>query len=64
MKKVGETNRLWYRRTFEVPPAWRGRRMLLHFGASTGKPTVYRQRQGARHARGGYDAFTFDITTR
>src|SRR5580765_7888633 len=33
MKKVGETNQLWYRRTFEVPRAWRGRRTLLHFGA-------------------------------
>jgi len=33
MKKVGEANRLWYRRMFEVPAAWRGRRTLLHFGA-------------------------------
>src|SRR5438067_6307310 len=26
------TDRLWYRRTFEVPRAWTGRRLLLHFG--------------------------------
>ena len=25
--------RLWYRRTFTVPKAWAGRRLLLHFGA-------------------------------
>ena len=30
MKKVGEANRLWYHRTFDVPAAWRDRRVRLH----------------------------------
>ena len=36
MKPVGEANRLWYHRTFAVPPAWRGQRVIVHAGASTG----------------------------
>src|SRR3954471_18814608 len=32
-KPVGPDNRLWYRRTFTVPADWKGRRVLLHFGA-------------------------------
>ena len=49
MKKVGEANRLWYRRTFEVPAAWRGQRTLLHFGAVDWDTTVYST--AARSAR-------------
>ena len=33
MKKFGDYNKLWYHRTFDVPASWRGRRVLLHFGA-------------------------------
>ena len=40
MQKVGETKRLWYRRTFEVPRGWRNRRTLLHFGAIDWEATV------------------------
>src|ERR1041384_8620926 len=31
MKRVYETNRLWYRHTFEVPKKWKGKNVLLHF---------------------------------
>ena len=33
MRQVSEKERLWYRRTFETPAAWKGQRILLHFGA-------------------------------
>ncbi len=33
MKPVGENNRLWYRRAFEIPSKWKNQRVLLHFGA-------------------------------
>src|SRR5207247_7271648 len=33
MKRVGPTERLWYRRTFKTPPLKDGRRLLLNFGA-------------------------------
>mgnify|MGYP003338849917 CR=1 FL=1 len=33
MKRVYETNRLWYRRTFTIPRGWKDKRVLLNFGA-------------------------------
>ena len=30
---VSPDQRLWQRRTFTIPAAWRGERILLHFGA-------------------------------
>ncbi len=56
--------RLWYRRTFTVPAAWRtgGRHILLHFGAVNWDCSVLvNGRQIGTH-RGGYDAFDEDIT--
>ena len=36
------TQRLWYRRTLRAcPPRWRGRRVLLHFGAVDWEATVW-----------------------
>ena len=62
MKKVGESNRLWYRRSVDVPAAWRGRRTQLHFGAVDWESTVYVNGREAGSHKGGYDAFTIDIT--
>ena len=62
MKSVGEKNRLWYRRTFEVPDDWKDRQILLHFGAVDWETAVWvNDRKVSRH-QGGYDRFTFDIT--
>jgi len=62
MKKVGETNRLWYRRAADVPAAWRGRRTLLHFGAVDWDTTVFVDGREVGSHRGGYDEFTIDIS--
>ncbi|HPY29630.1 MAG TPA: glycoside hydrolase family 2 TIM barrel-domain containing protein [Verrucomicrobiota bacterium] len=62
MRRVYETNRLWYRRTFTIPRGWRGRNVLLHFGAVDWETTVYVNGQEVGTHRGGYDAFNFDIT--
>jgi hypothetical protein len=62
MKMVGETNRLWYRRTFETPRNWRGKRVLLHFGAVDWEAEVWVNGRSVGSHRGGYDAFSFDIT--
>ena len=32
-RRVTEDERLWYRRRFKTPVAWKGRQVLLHFGA-------------------------------
>ncbi len=63
MKPVGPDNRLWYRRTFEVPKAWgEGNRILLHFGAVDWDATVWVNGLKVGSHRGGYDPFTFDVT--
>ena len=62
MKKVGEANRLWYRRTFEVPRGWRSQRTLLHFGAVDWDATVFVNGRAIGAHQGGYDGFSVDIT--
>lgn len=61
-KAVGEGERLWYRRTFELPDKWAQRRILLHFGAVDWETTVWVNGREVGTHRGGYDAFGFDIT--
>ncbi|WP_435008356.1 sugar-binding domain-containing protein [Tundrisphaera lichenicola] len=56
------SDRLWYRRTFEVPKEWEGRRVLLHFGAVDWEATVFVNGQELGTHKGGYDGFRFDIT--
>ena len=53
---------VWYRRTFEVPAAWRGQRVLLHFGAVDWETTVIVNGKEVGTHRGGYDPFTVDLT--
>ncbi|MBN1341657.1 MAG: hypothetical protein JXQ73_03205 [Phycisphaerae bacterium] len=61
-KAVGEKNRLWYRRTFDVPSEWRAGRLLLHFEAVDWDTTVWVNGKEIGSHKGGYDPFTFDIT--
>jgi len=62
MKPVGPDNRLWYRRTFEIPKKWNNKRVLLHFGAVDWDATVWVNGKKLGNHRGGYDPFSFDIT--
>jgi hypothetical protein len=55
-------DRLWYRRSFTLPKDWDGQRVLLHFGAVDWEATVHVNGQKLGEHRGGYDAFSFDIT--
>lgn len=55
-------DRLWYRRTFSIPPAWGGKRVILHFGAVDYESEVYINGKSVGLHRGGYDPFSFDIT--
>ena len=62
MKPFLPKDRLWYRRTFTFPEAWRGQRILLHFGAVDWEAAVHVNGRDLGGHRGGYDAFTVDIT--
>ena len=55
-------DRLWYRRKFQVPEKWLGQRVLLHFQAVDWECAVYVNGKPLGEHRGGYDAFSFDIT--
>lgn len=57
----GETN-LWYRRTFNIPKEWNGKRILLHFGAVDRVATVFVNDKKVGSHTGGYTSFSFDIT--
>src|SRR5687768_9120549 len=62
MRTVGPDNRLWYRRTFDLPGKWRNQRTLLHFGAVDWETEVWVNGQKVGEHRGGYDPFTVDVT--
>ena len=62
-RAVSDSQRLWYHRTFRRPTLSRNSRLLLHFGAVDWETTVYVNGVKVGEHRGGYDPFTFDITT-
>ncbi len=53
---------VWYRRRFEVPSSWQGRRVRLHFGAVDFESKVWVNGQLVGGHRGGYAPFCFDVT--
>jgi Glycosyl hydrolases family 2, sugar binding domain/Glycosyl hydrolases family 2/Glycosyl hydrolases family 2, TIM barrel domain len=53
---------MWYRKIFKLPLTWRGRRVLLHFGAVDQVATVWVNGKQVAHHEGGYTAFSADIT--
>jgi hypothetical protein len=61
-KSVGSSKALWYRKTFTVPAEWKGKRLLLHFGAVDWATTVEVNNKGVGNHKGGFDPFSFDIT--
>lgn len=53
---------VWYRRTFEVPAAMQGRRVLLHFGAVDYQAWVYVNGVELGTHVGGSAPFAFEVT--
>lgn len=52
----------WYRKTFAVPAAWRGRRISLEFDGVYHRATVFVNGREAGFHPYGYTAFAYDIT--
>ncbi|MGE5496996.1 MAG: glycoside hydrolase family 2 protein, partial [Syntrophothermus sp.] len=61
-KTVGADNELWYSRTFKVPSAWKGKRIMLNFGGVDWKADIWINNIKAASHTGGYTAFSLDIT--
>jgi beta-galactosidase/beta-glucuronidase len=53
---------IWYRRTVVIPPEWKGRRVLLNFGAVDYRAQVWVNGQLAGSHEGGNVPFSFDVT--
>lgn len=52
---------VWYRRAVDVPAAWAGRRVLLHFQAVDDEATVWVDGERRGWHRGGWTPFTVDL---
>lgn len=61
-KELGKEKELWYKRTFNIPSSWRGKNILLHFGAVDWKAEIYLNDVKIGTHTGGYVPFKFDIT--
>lgn len=53
---------VWYRRTFDIPADWSGRRVVLHFGAVDYLAKVWVNGQLVAMHEGGHTPFQTDIT--
>ena len=61
-KKINEKQELVYQRSFEVPSVWKGKQVLLHFGAVDWKTDVWVNDVKVGSHIGGFTPFSFDIT--
>ena len=62
---IGHTdfvNAVWYRRTFELPGSWKGKRIFLHFGAVDYECRAWVNGTPAGQHYGGSVSFAFEIT--
>jgi hypothetical protein len=55
-------DRLWYRRAFTIPSGWKGKQVLIHFGAVDFESEVFVNGKRIGLHKGGYDPFTYNIT--
>jgi beta-galactosidase/beta-glucuronidase len=60
--RVDFLNAVWYRREVQIPPDWRGRKVLLHFQGVDYDATVWVNGQKAGEHRGGFSPFACDLS--
>lgn len=61
-KELSKDKELWYKRAFNIPSSWKGKNILLHFGAVDWKADVFLNDVKIGSHTGGYTPFHFDIT--
>lgn len=62
-KRVKDDEVVWYRTKFQVPSSWKNKNVVLHFGAVDWEATVYVNGKEVGMHQGGYDPFSFDVTS-
>jgi beta-galactosidase/beta-glucuronidase len=60
--KLKANQKLWYQRKFTIPPQWKTRRILLHFGAVDWETRVWINDKEVGSHKGGYTPFSFEIS--
>jgi len=61
-QKFTPEDKLWYETEFTVPKSWKGKRIILHFGAIDYSSVIYVNGVRIGAHRGSSDAFRFDVT--
>lgn len=61
-KTVGQDSVLWYHRDFTVPSSWKGKDVMLNFGAVDWKTDVWVNDVKVGSHTGGYTPFSINIT--
>lgn len=61
-KTIKAEQSLWYERKFQIPEDWKGKNVLLNFGAVDWKAEVFVNGNKIGEHTGGYTPFSFNIT--
>ena len=61
-KQISRTDYIWYHKKITLPAQWKGKRILLHFGAVDWEAVVLVNGKQIGMHQGGYTPFYFDIT--
>ncbi len=61
-RRITRDDALWYEREFTLPKEWKGRDIMLNFGAVDWYAEVFVNGKKVGEHKGGYDPFSFNIT--
>ncbi len=61
-KALKPTQELWYNKEVNIPAEWKGKNIILHFGAVDYQSDLYINGEHVGQHTGGSDPFSYDIT--
>lgn len=61
-KSLSPKQELWYNKYISIPADWKGKKIMLHFGAVDWQSDLYVNEKHVGQHTGGSDPFSFDIT--
>lgn len=62
-KSIQPNQTLWYKRSFKFEDTWKAKQLLLHVEASDWHTRVWLNKKLVGEHKGGYDPFSFNITS-
>jgi beta-galactosidase/beta-glucuronidase len=61
-KNISPKDKMWYKKTFDLPKNWSGKNIIIHFEAVDYDSSVWVNDILLGSHKGGFDRFSFDIT--